>query len=1074
MTEGIDVVKRRSAKRLTQKEEKLLIDASIEASQASQPWQAPRQAAGALRDLSSSIQKVQADFARVAECLTSAHDADCVLPGDSHASISGLAQAVDDAANSPASHEASADCKDFELLSPSHRAYQVNAETLPETWPTSLSMRWEVSGEMSHDRKVGLNTRLTKAGLMMEDVELSRMLIGSREAAGIASRWRHRLVFHPNSTFRMVYDVFSACLLACDMIWIPMVVAWEIPLEGYMLYVTWITAAFWTFDILLSFQTGFQYHGEVVLDRSLVAKHYLTGWFLPDVTIVTCDWISSLILSSSGWRMLRMAKIGRLLRLLSMFRMLKIGKVFEEIIETRMSDVGKLVIRFVKMMLITMGYAHLSACTWYFIGRLGDTNTGMRWIDFVADNGRSQVAFIDTDLSYQYFTSFHWAVSQITLGAMEVVSTTSFERGYTIFCLVSGLLFGSTLVSSLSATMLEVQMDKRDSYLKMQQMRQFLRENKVSRETQVQVEKQLTERLSVKVKLKEDQVEGLKLISSAMRTHIRFEMFSQHMRSYPLFRLWINIDTEFMKRVCRESVHVTFLRNQDDLFTAGKAADDTYYLMIGRLTYTQEPESSPVDETSSREVTDPCWLAEAALWTQWIHVGNATASLYSEVAEVRVSEIMVHLQRATTILNITEEYCRSFHRRLQAAVPPASAWPDDLQVPQTDWSDLVLSLSRETQTVIGLDALREAAESRKWSKSATGMDKLGLEVESGKSTVMLNALGEIERVVSLVAMKLCNEQDQMFIQICKLESGQMSMKPACQLPGRKQDRGELVIDTFDQLLANKLNVVSHDVEVTHTEREFEHKESKEFGVRTKYQRNIVCCRLMRADALEPLRIPATDLHSPDYFAISATMGRVRSIRDGGIHAFSEWRHPLSPTEGLFGRVKSAASATGSPSNMGRQDTNGSHMSREPSINWSNVLSKRDTFLITDSKGGASMYAWLSKSEFEQLKGPRSEDILSQWVESLNDEVDLHNGHTNHAAERGASATAVLDRDRSCSEPKSFVEAVPEVPENEEPGDVDEHEVVDIPISERVLRDVHPVMVSEAEGVFFDRADAVVN
>eukprot|EP00971_Amphidinium_carterae_P314111 6243499-Amphidinium_carterae.2 len=47
----------------------------------------------------------------------------------------------------------------------------------------------------------------------------------------------------------------------------------------------------------------------------------------------------------------------------------------------------------------------------------------------------------------------------------------------------------------------------------------------------------------------------------------------------------------------------------------------------GLLAYTQEPDSAPVENAHTIAVKAGRWICEAALWSQWIHVGTAVGQV---------------------------------------------------------------------------------------------------------------------------------------------------------------------------------------------------------------------------------------------------------------------------------------------------------------------------------------------------------------------------------------------------------------------------------------------------------------
>lgn len=56
---------------------------------------------------------------------------------------------------------------------------------------------------------------------------------------------------------------------------------------------------YWSLDIFLSFFVGFYDSGRLVVKLERTVKHYLTSWFLLDITVVCLDWVF-LILESVG------------------------------------------------------------------------------------------------------------------------------------------------------------------------------------------------------------------------------------------------------------------------------------------------------------------------------------------------------------------------------------------------------------------------------------------------------------------------------------------------------------------------------------------------------------------------------------------------------------------------------------------------------------------------------------------------------------------------------------------------------------------------------------------------------
>merc|ERR1712203_930543 len=87
------------------------------------------------------------------------------------------------------------------------------------------------------------------------------------------------------------------------------------------------------------------------------------------------------------------------------------------------------------------------------------------------------------------------------------------------------------------------------------------------------------------------------------------------------------------------------------------------------------------------------WISEAALWSNWIHVGSMTVQRTSRILTIKAEELIAIVVDCNTtangaFLNEVKAYGRRFHFRVISAVPPIVSWPTDLHVPDTGFADL--------------------------------------------------------------------------------------------------------------------------------------------------------------------------------------------------------------------------------------------------------------------------------------------------------------------------------------------------------------------------------------------------
>lgn len=819
-------------------------------------------------------------------------------------------------------------------LAPQSRGRFV-AWSLPLGWPTVVKMRTEMHDEEALSPSATVVRRfannMNMKSMAEVPVENSRTAANSRTTA---RRSKSRYAINPNSRFHMAYSLSSLVILFFDLTVLPFVLAWEVEFTGALYVSAWMTPVFWTFDIWINFVTAIYKDGDVVTDLLEIARAYGKSWFVPDALVVLCDWVS-LILgelldsadTSRSLKMLRFCKMGRLLRIVGVMRMLRVVRILEEFAALYLTEGYRLMFRMFSLTVSILWTAHLLACFWYAVGRVAPTDTGMRWTTASPVRGADGfVDFHDSPVMYQYMIAFHWASGQIALGSIDIMPTNSIERVVFVLTMMIGFLFGSTLVSMLSAAMMDYQMMQKDITLKLRLLRQYLRQNEVPALVSVLVQKQVEQRLQERERLAENDVCALGLLSVALRAQLRFEIQRPHITRHPLFRLWTGMDERLMHRTCMKAVGFLSLRPRDDLFAPGVLASSAYALVSGQLSYVQCPDSSPVINETVSTVDPGHWVCEVALWVEWTHVGKAESLAECQLLVIDAAALSESLNQDFIVKGITVEYCRQYHKRVKAACPPHAPWPTDLEVPFTDYCDLVVSMAKQVQVAIG----REAVSQMSAQRYGRATEQLKAEVDASKSIVVVTGAGSIIRVVSLVVLRAVQPDGRIFMQVGKWDNSEV--KSALQLPGAKQEAEELVSETLERMFSTKLTLLQDKLEFLGTARENEEKESKEFGVQTRYLRAICSARLLPDAKLDAPVCEAKDWESFD------NMDEVVTHR---------------------------ATAVGSSLRQVLR-----------------ILQGSDVFAVPTGKQTGNLYAWLPPERLSTLSTTNGEKILRSWLSGL--------------------------------------------------------------------------------------------
>merc|ERR1739844_95728 len=111
-----------------------------------------------------------------------------------------------------------------------------------------------------------------------------------------------------------------------------------------------------------------------------------------------------------------------------------------------------------------------------------------------------------------------------------------------------------------------------------------------------------------------------------------------------------------------------------------------------------------------------------------------------------------------------------FYARITNAMPPQV--PNDMVVPNTDFSDIVVGMADHNRVLIGMLAME--VYKKYWSVRLTTSSVIyeGLEdeIRAGQCTLMLNRSGEAMRVVALGAMYLRDAVGRIFVQLGRYDS----------------------------------------------------------------------------------------------------------------------------------------------------------------------------------------------------------------------------------------------------------------------------------------------------------------
>ncbi|CAK0872505.1 unnamed protein product [Prorocentrum cordatum] len=369
-------------------------------------------------------------------------------------------------------------------------------------------------------------------------------------------------VVSPASTARAWVDGLSLIVLGYNLSSIPYFLAFDVD-EGSNPWVVLegVSLVFWFVDMLMNFRTGYYEDGHLHMRPGRIARNYLRGSFFLDFFTLT-------------------ALTGSLL------------------------NIGKFAA-------ILVWINHTIACFWCFLGREDAvSDTGYTWMNLAGATGEGPT-YSAYGVSYQYTTAFHWSLTQMTPGSMQVVPVNSVERIFNICCLMGGLMVFSTLVSAISASVAQLKIDMQGHSREMGRLSAFLHRSHIHPEIRMQVCKQVKVKLMHRRPLvvKDLQSPGvLDMLSLSLRHTLQLQLCNPHFLEHPLLNFCSNTDIAMWEEICMTCANFSVLVKGDNLFVFGAKAEGMYFVVHGPLLYDLD---DSFRTRVSKEAETGAWLSEA-------------------------------------------------------------------------------------------------------------------------------------------------------------------------------------------------------------------------------------------------------------------------------------------------------------------------------------------------------------------------------------------------------------------------------------------------------------------------------
>eukprot|EP00928_Gymnodinium_smaydae_P038632 TRINITY_DN26606_c0_g1_i1.p1 TRINITY_DN26606_c0_g1~~TRINITY_DN26606_c0_g1_i1.p1 ORF type:complete len:951 (-),score=96.39 TRINITY_DN26606_c0_g1_i1:283-3084(-) len=649
----------------------------------------------------------------------------------------------------------------------------------------------------------------------------------------------------PTSRIRIAFDCLSVSFLLYELAVTPYILAWDPPFDQVKTG-TYAVTAFWSLDMFMSFRTGYFHHGALTMEPRLVRRRYLRTYFFPDLLLVLLDVVNVLVhmlqdglAGSTAIRLARLAKATRALRLLKIIRISHMGERLAQLKNAAtMFRASKIVVDMVELFFLVFMINHIIACLWYGLTGYVQSDTGYSWLQDPIAPG-SKTSYMDSGFGYQYTTSLHWALSQMTPGSMQVAAHNTAERSFNITVLLFGMFAFSTIVSAVSSKMAQHRLRMQDQIATMSTFDRFVRQERVSSELAISMRKQIQERLNESKSLVFGDVQAFHLLSKSLRTQLHVELFDPQIMSLPTFFMCSKLEATFTSKLFSDDVvEVRLLSHAQPLFAVRETAVAAYHIIRGGIKYAHTNQSADTwTDVSAGE-----WLSEVALWCKWRHKGVAEAAKISEICAVKASELLESLRESPMLFDLVSSYAFAYSRVLnQTELDPTES--HDILMPSMAIEHVLVEMPATHQTFIGMTALK-CLRPKMWKDAILGDSAIHLlreDLFGGRCTLVAHADVDVWRVVVDVEIELVDNDGSIFVLVAKAVAGTVSA--SCKLPGRRKQASESFEDTIQMILCTHFGPIAKCVEIGAFKQSVSHRHSRSRGLGTKHIKRVYSAKL---------------------------------------------------------------------------------------------------------------------------------------------------------------------------------------------------------------------------------------
>ena len=455
-----------------------------------------------------------------------------------------------------------------------------------------------------------------------------------------------KVVFSPESSFRMFWDMFVGVLVVYYTIIVPARMAFDTasPSNTEILVDIAFNVVF-IIDILLNFRTAVKIDGVLIDDLKRIRNSYCKSWFFIDfVSSIPFDLIFVLAGDGEDVEMNTKAssinKILKFFRIFKLLRMLRLSRILARI--ERYAKVDPSLIRLTKLVGILVSTWHMIACCYWYVAMI-HVNGGIdtAWIP--------PLRILSSRIfSEQYAHAFFWAVAVTSGIGWDISPETPSEVYFTTVAIVTGLLMYAIIIGSASTLLSNLDVVQQERKRKLDEIRAYLCHRKVGKDLREEIFEFYEYLFSCNVNsFKESNV--LSELPPSLQLKLNLAVNRQIVNSVPLFS---NCSQAVLASVIEQLYQVVLLPGEYAC-EQGDAGEEMYFIVRGRIQIIYEDDSGFRKELAIRKDGD--FFGETALINNQPRSASAKALTYCDMLVLSRSGFEVIKEQHECVFDTVEK-----------------------------------------------------------------------------------------------------------------------------------------------------------------------------------------------------------------------------------------------------------------------------------------------------------------------------------------------------------------------------------------------------------------------------------